>query len=133
MQRWRTRGWPVFAAALLLGAAGARAAEPIPLATMSEAQNIFKARCTLCHGSTGKGDGPAGAALAPKPRDMSDPAWQTSVTDAHIEQIIAGGGVAVGKSPLMPANPDLVAKPAVIQALRQLVRGFAAAGTPTPR
>jgi hypothetical protein len=30
----------------------------------------------------------------------------------------------VGKSPAMPANPDLMSKPAVVEALRALVRGF---------
>jgi hypothetical protein len=78
----------------------------------------------MCHGPTGKGDGPAGAALSPKPRDLGDPAWQKSVTDEHIEKIILNGGPAVGKSPLMPANPDLSSKPDVIKALRAMVRGF---------
>ena len=105
----------------------ARAAEPVPPAAMQEAQDIFKSRCTMCHGPTGKGDGAAAAALNPKPRDLSDPAWQKSVTDEHIEQIILGGGPAVGKSPLMPANADLRTKPDVVKALRVLVRNFGAA------
>ena len=110
------------AALLLAGAAGA--ADQIPPAAQKEAQEIFKTRCTMCHGEGGKGDGPAGVALNPKPRDMTDSAWQKSVTDEHIEKIILGGGQAVGKSVLMPANPDLANKPEVIKALRQIVRGF---------
>jgi len=78
----------------------------------------------MCHGASGKGDGPVGAALNPKPRDLGDPVWQKSVTDEHIEKIIQGGGSAVGKSPLMPANPDLNAKPDVVKALRAMVRKF---------
>jgi mono/diheme cytochrome c family protein len=126
----RRGGLGLAAAALLLGAHLAGAAETIPAAAMSDAEAIFKARCTMCHGPGGKGDGPAGAALSPKPRDMTDPAWQQSVNDAHIESIIAGGGPAVGKSPMMPANPDLKPKPDVIKALRQIVRRFGAAATP---
>jgi mono/diheme cytochrome c family protein len=106
------------------GAAEGRTPVPIPAAAMQQAQTIFTTRCALCHGAGGKGDGPAGAALSPRPRDMTDQAWQQSVSDEHIEQIIAGGGAAVGKSPMMPANPDLANKPDVIKALRQLVRGF---------
>lgn len=104
----------------------AAAAEQIPPAAMQEAQEIYKSRCTMCHGASGKGDGPAGAALNPKPRDLGDAAWQKSVTDEHIEKIIQGGGPAVGKSPLMPANPDLNPKPDVIKALRVIVRNFGA-------
>lgn len=99
----------------------ARAAAP-SAAAVSEAQQIFKSRCVMCHGETGKGDGAAAAALNPKPRDLSSAEWQKSVTDEHIEKIIVGGGPAVGKSPLMPANPDLSGKPEVVQALKDIVR-----------
>ena len=102
------------------------AAEQIPPAAMKEAEEIYKSRCTLCHGAAGKGDGPAAAALNPKPRDLGDAAWQKSATDEHIEKIILGGGAAVGKSPLMPANQDLASKPDVIKALRLMVRNFGA-------
>lgn len=93
-----------------------------------EAQEVFASRCAACHGPAGQGDGPASAALKPKPRDLQDPAWQRSVTDQHIERIIEGGGAAVGKSPLMPPNPDLAGRP-VIQALREHVRGLGGKGT----
>ena len=119
-------------AALLISAVPHRAtaAEPIPPAAMQEAQSIYSTRCVTCHGPGGKGDGPAGAALSPKPRDLGDPTWQQSVTDEHIEKIIQSGGPAVGKSPLMPANPDLNSKPEVIKALRAIVRGFGAKTSP---
>jgi len=119
----------IFAGAALLIVAAPHyvtAAEPIPPAAVQEAQGIYATRCVTCHGPGGKGDGPAGAALSPKPRDLSDPAWQQSVTDEHIEKIIQSGGPSVGKSPLMPANPDLNTKPDVIKALRAIVRGFGA-------
>ncbi|MCK6553494.1 c-type cytochrome [Candidatus Binatia bacterium] len=118
----------VAAVALACGAVGAAwatsvaAADDVPAATMTEAEGIFKTRCSTCHGPTGKGDGPASAGLNPKPRDMSDAAWQKSVTDDAIEKIIKSGGPAVGKSPLMPGNPDLANKPEVIKALRIIVR-----------
>lgn len=104
----------------------AAATEQIPPAAMQEAQDIYKNRCTMCHGPSGKGDGPAGAALNPKPRDLGDQTWQKSVTDEHIETIVKGGGPAVGKSPLMPANPDLASKPDVVRALRVIVRNLGA-------
>jgi mono/diheme cytochrome c family protein len=105
----------------------AHAAEPIPPAAVQEANKIYQTRCVMCHGADGKGDGPAAAALSPRPRSLGDPGWQQSVDDAHIEKILLSGGAAVGKSPLMPPNPDLSGKPDVLRALRQLVRDFGTA------
>jgi len=89
----------------------------------AQAKQIFMQRCVPCHGATGQGDGPASATLNPKPRKYADPEWQASVTDDYIEKIIKFGGAAVGKSPAMPNNPDL-SDPAVISALKDIVRGF---------
>jgi mono/diheme cytochrome c family protein len=89
-----------------------------------QAAQIFTERCSACHGPSGDGTGPAGAALNPHPRNFHDKAWQGTVTDGHIEQIIQQGGAAVGKSPLMPPNPDLVGKTDVVTALREKVRSF---------
>ncbi len=39
-------------------------------AAITAGQTIYAANCASCHGDTGKGDGPAGAALDPKPSDL---------------------------------------------------------------
>ncbi len=124
----RLDGWKAAAVAAGMGlglllAAGA-GAEEVAEADAAEAKSIYDARCTTCHGPGGKGDGAAAAALNPKPRDLTSDEWQKSVTDEHIEKIILSGGPAVGMSPLMPPNPDLNAKPGVVDGLRQIVRGF---------
>ena len=90
----------------------------------TEATQIFATRCTPCHGPTGGGDGPASAGLTPRPRNFHDAAWQGTVNDQHIERIIQYGGAAVGKSPTMPANPDLMERPVVVAALREHVRSL---------
>ncbi len=123
--RLRTRA-AVLVLALSLLPAAAPAAENLPPAAVKEADTIYQTRCIGCHGPNGKGDGPVGMALNPRPRDLSDPGWQKSVADEHIEKIILGGGPAVGKSPMMPANSDLTAKPDVLKALRAMVRNFGA-------
>ncbi len=121
---------------VLLAAAGVLAASiavvadeknggPVPEAAMKEAQEIFSTRCSVCHGPSGKGDGPGAAALNPKPRNFTDPQWQKSVNDEYIEKIIQYGGIAVGKSPTMPGNPDLSAKPDVVKGIRATVRELA--------
>jgi mono/diheme cytochrome c family protein len=93
-------------------------------AARAAAQEIFATRCFTCHGVNGAGNGPASAGLTPPPRDFQDPAWQASVTDEHIRQIIQYGGAAVGKSAAMPANPDLTGKPEVVEALLAHVRSL---------
>jgi mono/diheme cytochrome c family protein len=92
----------------------------------ARAEEIFSTRCFTCHGSQGAGDGPGSAALTPKPRDFRDAAWQDSVTDDHIAKIINFGGAAVGRSPAMPGNPDLIAQADVVAALVAHVRSLRA-------
>ena len=115
-------------AAMVLGSAAAGlllfTASQARADAAAEAKEIFSTRCSTCHGPQGKGDGPAGAALNPKPRNLGEAAWQKSVTDDHIEKIIVGGGTAVGKSAMMPPNPDLASKPDVVKALTAQIRGF---------
>jgi mono/diheme cytochrome c family protein len=97
-----------------------------PTANNDDPKEVFKTRCVMCHGTDGKGDGPASAALNPKPRNYTDAAWQKSVTDDQIKKTITGGGASVGKSPIMPAQPDLASKPEVLDGLVKIVRAFGA-------
>jgi mono/diheme cytochrome c family protein len=90
-----------------------------------EAEELFNTRCAVCHGPRGGGDGPASAGLTPPPRNFQDKAWQSAVSDEHIEKIIAYGGGAVGRSAAMPPNPDLADKP-VVRGLREHIRTLAA-------
>jgi cytochrome c553 len=88
------------------------------------AQHRFATLCANCHGMDGTADTPTGNALNPKPRNYTDPAWQASVTDDQLRAIILKGGAAVGKSNVMPGNPDLADRPDVIDELVKIVRGF---------
>jgi cytochrome c553 len=89
-----------------------------------EARNTFNTLCSTCHGQSGKGDGIAAASLDPKPRNYTDKAWQASITDEQIKNTIVKGGAAVGKSALMPPNPQLESKPEVVNELVKIVRSF---------
>jgi high-affinity iron transporter len=94
------------------------------MSAADEAKQIAIVRCAMCHGTTGKGDGPTSATLNPKPRDFSSKDWQKSMSDGQIRTVILQGGVGAGKSPLMPPNPDLVDKPQVVEELVKVVRGY---------
>jgi mono/diheme cytochrome c family protein len=71
------------------------------------APRVYAERCAMCHGSAGRGDGLAGRALEPRPRDYADPAWQAAISDEEIRATIRRGGEAMGRSAAMPAHPDL--------------------------
>lgn len=71
-------------------------------------KQIFVQVCVTCHGPEGKGDGPGAAALNPKPRNLTDASYMSGLTDRYLYELISRGGIAVGKSPLMPAQPGLV-------------------------
>lgn len=103
-------------------AANAAVAEVGVADATTAAKEIFATRCTPCHGAQGAGDGAASAGLTPKPANFTLADWQAKVTDDHIEKIITYGGSAVGKSPAMPPNPDLDAKPEIVKALRAHIR-----------
>ena len=105
------------------GPAGGKSGPAVSEAELKEAKTLYGMRCAMCHGADGSGNGPAAAGLKPQPRDFRDPAWQASVTDDHIEAIIERGGLAVGKSALMPPNPDLAGKP-VVHGLRAYIRSL---------
>ena len=96
-------------------------------AAAAEAATLFATRCSPCHGTSGAGDGAAAAALNPRPRNFHDQTWQSTVTDQQIEKVIVQGGPSIGRSPLMPPNPDLANRAEIVIALRAQIR---AAGQP---
>jgi len=48
----------------------------------SEGDNLFQTNCQMCHGAQGHGDGPAGASLEPRPKNLA--AFQKTVGDDYL-------------------------------------------------
>lgn len=69
----------------------------------AKGKEIFAQNCTPCHGQDGTGAGPTAAALVPKPRDLTDASYVSTLSNEHLNKVIGSGGLAVGKSPAMPA------------------------------
>ncbi len=80
-----------------------------PAATAGGAGNadqgkaIYATYCGACHGTSGKGDGPAAATLTTKPRDHTNGEVMNALPNEEIFKAIKEGGASVGKSNLMPA------------------------------
>lgn len=71
--------------------------------TVKLGQNIFKTRCTICHGAEGKGDGKLSRIIKdPAPFNLTKSTIPTSA--AH--DIVMQGGLAVNRSARMPPWKD---------------------------
>ena len=69
---------------------------------------LFETNCASCHGTSGKGDGPVGAALQPPPRDFTKAEFKFDTdkdgkmgTDADLVNVVKTGAAAYGGNPLM--------------------------------
>ena len=100
-----------------------RKPNPIPAsaASIAAGKKVFAANCVACHGAGGKGDGPAAAAITPKPRDISDPAIQGQTDGSMFWKITEG------KKP-MPSFDKLIVENDRWNVI-DYVRTFAAKGT----
>jgi high-affinity iron transporter len=74
----------------------------------AKGKTLYEMNCLSCHGATGKGDGPVGAALQPPPRDFSTGDFKLDTdkdgkagTDADLMAVIAQGAAAFGGSAMM--------------------------------
>lgn len=74
----------------------------VQAADVDQGKKLYGQFCASCHGQSGKGDGPAAAALNPKPRDHTDKEYMSKLSDEDMFKVIKNGGASVGKSPLMP-------------------------------
>lgn len=75
--------------------------------TLAQGKDIFLKNCAPCHGDAGKGDGPQGLALDPKPRDLTNPSQiQFGTEDWQIFRTAWEGIPGTGMAPWKGRLPD---------------------------
>jgi mono/diheme cytochrome c family protein len=74
----------------------------------AEGKKTYDLHCGICHGATGAGDGPAGLAIDPPPRNFNRGEFKfdadkngTSGTDEDLFIVIKEGGASFGGNPVM--------------------------------
>ncbi len=70
-------------------------------ANLRAGKALFEKNCASCHGSAGRGDGPASKGLNPAPSDLTVAVKTPIAGDAYLDWTISEGGVPV-KSAMPP-------------------------------
>jgi mono/diheme cytochrome c family protein len=114
----------VLAAALVPRRLEAPAATPKP-----QGRELYDLHCAMCHGPSGKGDGPGARIIRQRMRDFSDASAMREVDDRFLVEMTRKGSSQFGRSNAMPAW-GLKLSDAEIRAVVAYIRSLA---TPNPR
>jgi mono/diheme cytochrome c family protein len=83
--------------------------------TVSEGATFYQADCASCHGTEGRGDGPAGANYDPKPTNLA--ATQKNSSDAYLFWRISEGGAMQPFNSVMPGWKGLMSDKRIWQVI----------------
>lgn len=81
------------------------------------AVSVYNGRCADCHGAVGDASGRVARALPRRPTAFGNEQWANSVSREYVRTVILNGGAAMGLSPLMPSNQDLIGHPKLLEQL----------------
>ena len=101
------------------------AAAAMTPAVLERGRGLYNKNCAACHGESGRGDGPGAGVMKPPPRDHTDRAYMSTLTDEELTKVISIGGAIKGK-PLMPGNPQITGSD--LTALVAYTRSLSAGG-----
>lgn len=104
---------------LVLGVIAGMLFAVVPVAAETAADN-YKLYCTQCHGTNMSGGGINSTNLSVEPRDHTSSEDMSSLSDDDLELAIRKGGIAVGKSSLMPPFGALLSDEEIQEMVRYL-------------
>ncbi|HXN07738.1 MAG TPA: cytochrome c [Nitrospiria bacterium] len=89
---------------------------------ITQGKEIFhgKGSCYVCHGENGKGDGPAGLELNPRPRNFTNPRFHEIRTDGELFWVIKNGSANTRMISFVPSMITEEEAWAVIRYVRTL-------------
>lgn len=93
-------GIALLGAVLSSSAAWAAGADP------AKGQSIYMANCMACHGTKADGNGPAAAALKPKPTDFTSAAWWAGKDDKRVTAAIKTGKPGTAMMPFAQLSDE---------------------------
>lgn len=77
---------------------------------LAQGKQIYDDKCAACHGTSGRGDGPAAAALNPKPANLTEPNFmRTLPVDCHL-YVLAEGVRGTAMPPWKALGEDVLWK-----------------------
>jgi mono/diheme cytochrome c family protein len=114
------RGWSGATAAILALCLAA----PVSAA---DGARVYANQCSGCHGDDGKGDGPAAAALLPRPKDLRSPEVWRGRSDAALYELVKRGKPGT----MMPPFEGILSDEEVA-AVVMFIRRFDPAAAPQP-
>lgn len=77
----------------------------------------YERQCVVCHGAEGKGDGPAAAALTPRPTDLTESELVSEMSDAELLEYLSKGKGAMPGFAKILSKDQLSAVVGVLQGL----------------
>ncbi|NIN68592.1 MAG: c-type cytochrome, partial [Anaerolineae bacterium] len=70
--------------------------------SIAAGEDKYNEYCAVCHGATGKGDGPVATNLDPPPTDFTDPEVMENKSYQDLFNAVRRGGGAIHRSIYMP-------------------------------
>ncbi|MCB1862424.1 MAG: cytochrome c [Gammaproteobacteria bacterium] len=97
---------------------------PLPASTenISAGKMLYQTQCSVCHGASGVGDGPAGKQLAPRPANLAVSRSLPVATDAFFFWTLSEGGKPFDTA--MPAFEARLSDKEIWQITRYINAGF---------
>lgn len=87
---------------------------------LTAGERVYEKNCASCHGASGRGDGPAGENLDPRPTDIARFTRMPMASDGYFYWTIAEGGAPVDSA--MPAFGNVLSEEEIWQLLMYVRR-----------